>query len=366
MTMANDVFIPDNLAGGPAAIFQEQNIQTEALNEGIDGIGFGIVGIKGKEFYVRYHGRRATIVNAAGDVSKYFDFVILRKNPGKSHTWYEKGYNPGSDGSPDCVSTDGIAPDDASTKPQSELCDLCPRYEWKMQPNGRKGRACQDSLRLAVLPMPELMMSSLGEMVTEPILFRIPAASLKAFAEFGKVMTQRYGPRAPFCSYILRAQFKTGVDHPQFEYLLVDWLSADNSKLIVELRDSPTAYRILGQTPEGRSTVRAMTADATPVAPTTSRLPPQQSFAKEPQDVDDAATRLAEERAQRIAAVRQGQAQPAAAQPKLIDLQAEDITPPQKAAPPPPQQAAPLKPLADAAADMDALVAAMRPRPPGA
>jgi hypothetical protein len=345
--MSNDVIIPD-LEGGPAAIFQERNIPTEHLGEGIDAGGFNLVGINGKEFYVRYKGQRKVLVNADDSPAQYFNFVVLRQAPRTSHTWYERGYQPGSEERPDCVSTDGLAPDDNSKKPQSELCQLCPQHEWRQQPNGRDGRACTDSLRLAVFPMPKLMVAALGEPITEPILFRIPAASLRAFAELGDQMIKRYGGNSPISSYVVRVTFKKDVKHPQFEYRVERWLSAQEAEMMLELRESRLAYRILGMSPDGNSIVRRQNLI--------------QRAAPDAANIDASVeAKLAAEREARIAAARQA-AEPA---PKTIDLQAEEVVLPVQKPVQKPVQQTPI-PLDDAPADMDALVAAMRPRPPGA
>jgi hypothetical protein len=380
--MANDVFIPNDLKGGPAAIFKEQNIQTEELGAGIDGVGFSLIGFKGREFYIRHQGKRSTLLDETGRAARHFDFVILQKGAGKSHTWYKDAYVPGSDKSPDCVSTDGVAPDDSSPNPQSELCGLCPRYEWKLQRNGRKGRECQDSLRLAVLPMPSQIKLSIGEAITEPVLFRIPAASLKGFSDFGRAMQEKFGGNAPFCSYIMRVTFKEGIDHPQLEYRLLDWLSDDNSKLIIEMRNTTTAWRILGLTPEGNSLVRRQAVDVTPVVAQIAQAARGEPFHHQNQsgvtmvqvgEETQLAQQLAAERARRIEAVRAQAQKPVQGQlaaGAVLELRPDEFKQAfdgvegnqgNQSEPGPAQQ-----PVLDAAADMDALVAAMRPRPPGA
>ncbi len=334
--MTNDVTIPDDIEGGPAAIFKEQNIPTERLGEGIDSGGFNMVGIYGKTFYVRYKGKKATLLDltprtdgSEPPASQYFDFVVLRQSAGVSHTWYEHGYQQGSDAPPDCVSTDGIAPDDSSRKKQSDLCQICPQHEWKDQPSGRRGRACTDSKRLAILPMPKLIENVIGEQVSEPILFRIPAASLKGFAEFGDQMLKRFGGNSPISSYVMRVSFKKEAQFPQFEYRLLRWLKPHEAPDILELREDPLAYRILGTTPDGMSLVRR------------NELRPMQNQTAAPTAAQaqqsQTAKQYAAERAERIAKVRQ---------PETLELKAEK---------PPPSDAD----------DIDALVASMRPRPPG-
>lgn len=359
--MSNDVMIPDDIPGGPAAIFQEKNLPVERLGEGVDSGGFNLVGIHGKEFYVRYKGQRHTLVNPDAKpergmpqpVSQHFDFVVLRQGARTSHTWYKDPYKQGNDSAPDCVSTDGIAPDDSSRMKQSDLCQLCPQHEWKPQPNGRDGRACTDSLRLAILPMPRLMIAVLGEPITEPILFRIPAASLRGFSEFGDQMAKRFGGNSPICSYVMRVIFKQSVQHPQFEYRLVRWLSEDDAEMIFTLRDDPLAFRILGLTPEGNSLVRK-----TQIAHNPQMGQRQVNAVDVPQPMQTPIQdELAAARAARIAAIRQA--------PQQIEGMAEEVTiTPQGVPLDDVKTPAKPTPVTDAPDDIDALVAAMRPRPP--
>lgn len=363
--MSTDVTIPGDL-NAPSTYFRDHNVQTERLGDGIEGSGFAMVGVKGKEFYLRCRGKRYTLVNPPsnpptqydGKVAGYFDFVILRKAERKSHTYY-KDYESESKDKPICASTDGIAPDDSIppydpvTKlgKQADLCDLCPRHEWKKQDNGRDGRECRDNLRLAVLPMEPQMVALLGEPLHEATMLRVPAASLTALAALGDMMLQRW-PNSSYCDYILRITFKKGVEWPQFEYQVVRFLDAAECAFVHQVRETPAAYRILGLTPEGRSLVRAGNGELHAVVDSPRLVAPPQA---------EVAQKLAAEREQRIAAVRQGQ---------TIEHDAMEV---QQAQPVDgggvPGRTSPQEPVQqtvpDTAAEIDAMIASMRPKPPG-
>lgn len=376
--MSNDVIIPDDLQG-PSTYFRDHNIQTERLGDGLDGSGFTIIGVQGKEFYLKHKGKRYTLINPKsnpptpydGQAATYFDFVILRKAARKSHTYYE-AYKKGAEERPICQSTDGIAPDD-SVPPfdpvtgkgkQADLCDLCPRHEWKTQANGREGRECADNLRLAVLPMEPQMVALLGEPIHEACFLRIPAASLTALADLGDMMRKRFGPDTPYCNHILRITFKQKVEWPQFEYRVVRFLSNDECALVNEIRETPQAYRILGLTPEGQSLVRresvflASQAYIKPLSKVPAVIPgsvdvAMQQAALNQTDVSAMAEKLAAERAARIAAAR-GQT-----------IEGEIVKPPSQPVATPAQ--APVStPVPDTAAEIDAMIAEWRPKPPGA
>ena len=361
--MSNDVMIPDDLQG-PSTYFRDRNIQTERLGDGIDSPGLTMIGVQGKQFYLRYKGDIKTLINGPSnpptpydtEAAQWFDFVILRKGERRSHTFYKDGYKKGDHSPPTCFSTDGIAPDDDAKEKQADLCDLCPRHEWKKVANGRDGRECSDNLRLAVLPMEPQMVALLGEPIREACLFRIPAASLTALGELGDMMRKRFGPDIPYCNHIVRATFKKGVEWPQFEYRVIRFLDDDECAYINELRETPQAYRILGTTPDGKSLVRRgmvqLAIGPTAEAPKLGAPTPL-------------ADKMAADRAARIAAVRA---------PQQIETKAEEIQeatfldlvkPPVQPVATPAE--APVKAsVPQSSEDIDALVAAMRPKPPGA
>jgi hypothetical protein len=333
--MSNDLIIPE---GGPAAIFRAERQageDFEALAEGI-GSGYSVIGINGKEFYLRHRGQRYVLMNPDTPPKEqalpvqYFDFVILRKNALPSHTWYKDGYKANSKDPPQCVSTDGIAPDDGCSEPQSTVCQICPRHEWKDLKDGRRGRECADSMRLAILPMPRLVEFVLGAPIKEPCLFRVPAASMVGLATLGDQLGKRFGDGenplfAPLCSFVCRVTF-TSDKYPKFQYRVHRWLDETEAAGIMELRKDPTAFRILGQTPDGRSLVRRQAAQPGQLQQAIEQVPP-------------------------------GRPQVVPARQEVLDLQPvkiEDVIKPQ------------LHAVPDADADIDALVRAMRPKSPGA
>ena len=89
--MSNDVMIPDDLQG-PSTYFRDHNIQTERLGDGIDSPGLTMIGVQGKQFYLRYKGDIKTLINGPSnpptpydtEAAQWFDFVILRKGERRS------------------------------------------------------------------------------------------------------------------------------------------------------------------------------------------------------------------------------------------------------------------------------------------
>jgi hypothetical protein len=364
--MANEVIISEHLKGGPAAIFRQQRMEGEEfedLSEGI-GTGYSVIGLEGKGFYLKHRGTRHTITNPpdgsthSGKPAQYFDMIILRKNSLPSHTWYEKGYVAGSKEPPDCVSTDGVAPDDSSRKKQSDFCQTCKLYAWQDLPNGRRGRICTDSMRLAVLPLPYLIQNVLnGTTINEPCLFRVPAASMQGLARLGEELQKRglceQPGDAPLCSFVCRLGFQEQEKYPKLTYEVLDWLDDGQAAAIMELRKHPTTFRIMGQSPEGRSIVRMganqpgvlrqQIAEAPPGRPQIVPTQQQKYLELTPESV-----------VENIVTSKPVQAPTPVPQPAPAPA-------PAPASVPKPQLAS----VPDTDSQIDALIEAMRPRPPG-
>jgi hypothetical protein len=331
--MSNDLVVP-GLAGGPSKYFDKKPIEKEEIGSGIGvGLGYSVISTSGKQFKLHHQGEDYLLLADDGkSPAQTFDFVILRGGKFPSHTWYKQQYDAKRTAPPDCQSTDGVAPDDdvpdfdpkTGLGKQSDLCQTCPQHEWKMQKNGREGRACTDSLRLVVFPGSQNMIErAIGRRIDEPILFRIPAASMKGLIEFMKQVKARWPHLAPY-GYLTRAKMRQDVPHPQFTYVVADWLKDEVIAEMEQIREEPTAYRILGQAPDGSSLVRAA-ANINEVHHAVIGR------------VSDATTK------------------------QIVEAKAEEIEPQVPIDEAPVQQ---MKPIEDAPADMNALLAAMRPRPP--
>lgn len=149
--------------------------------------GFPVISIKGKVFAIVRDGERKVLPNPKDPDSPAtsIDVVLLKANKGTSKVFYAKGYSEGAEGvKPDCFSNDGSKPDPSSKEPQAKSCAVCPHNQWgsKIGENGSKGKACQDSVRVAV---------ATPNQVNEPYLLRVPPASIKALAEYGQMLAKR-------------------------------------------------------------------------------------------------------------------------------------------------------------------------------
>lgn len=166
------------------------NINVAELNSDLTahaGGGFPVISIKGKVFAVVRDGDRKVLPNPKDPDSPAtaIDVVLLKVNKGTSKVFYAKGYTEGSEGAkPDCFSSDGSKPDASIETPQSRTCATCKWNQWgsKIGENGGKGKACQDSVRMAI---------ATPNLVNDPYLLRVPPASIRALGEYGQSLAKR-------------------------------------------------------------------------------------------------------------------------------------------------------------------------------
>jgi len=209
--MANDMIaikassLPAHLRKKAKAV----NVFAAAVSAG----GYPVVSIKGKVFHVQ-RGDERTLVTKPGDddeAAGSLEVVILATNPNKSKVYYDGGYTEGSTDKPVCYSNDGIAPAADAEEPQSKKCAICPHNEWgsRISENGNKVKACTDSMRLAIAPAGQ---------INDPMLIRVPAASLKTLGSYGSQLAKRsVGPE----DVITKIGFDYSVAHPALTFKAV-------------------------------------------------------------------------------------------------------------------------------------------------
>lgn len=362
--MSQDVVIPDKFRNAPIpAALAHLSPQNESLTEGI-GSSYPVISFAGKRWSLRYKGQKRLITYPSvpgqrlptdGQPSNYIDVIILRKAPNKSKSYYPRNesgasFNPDDVDShkrPVCASMDGIVPDEGVEKKQSDTCALCPQNEWKMQPHGKMGRACQDRMRLAVIILPSMITPLFGAPIIEPMFLPIPPASLQGLSALGDEM-EKNGKH--FSHYITRIEF-LDKSWPQFRYLVADMVTDAQAPTVNKLREDPMAYRITGESggptqPPAQGQMRQVNSQAPPVtgAPV---MTPQEA-----------------ERAARIAAIRgQGadtvqeqkapQEAPRGFEPQMLELQAN----------PPAEPESSVSEVETSTPEIDDLIASMMPQP---
>lgn len=244
MSDNKQIVIPEGFGSkGVSPVFQNIPASND-LAEGIRG-GFGIVGFKGKTWSIKYQGNETILMrddkNDPGPRSS-IEVVIVKSSKSISKIYYVNGYVDGSTAPPDCWSTNGVNPDPASPKKQSNTCAGCPQNAWgsKVTEAGKQTKACGDSKRIAVTPLNDLR----NEVMGGPLLLRIPAATLKDLKLYGDTL-QSYG--YPYFAVATRISFDVNEAYPKFIFGPLRPLTDDEARIIVELQDSPQVTTMLNE-----------------------------------------------------------------------------------------------------------------------
>ena len=201
--------------------------------------GFPVISIKGKVFAVVRDGERKVLPNPKDPDSPAtaIDVVLLKANKGTSKVFYAKGYTEGGEAAkPDCFSNEGVKPDASVEKPQSKSCGTCPHNQWgsKIGDNGGKGKACQDSVRLAVATANQL---------NEPYLLRVPPASIRSLGDYGDMLKKR---GVGYNMVVTKIAFDMESPTPKLVFKPIGMLDDNGFKEVQEVVATETVKSILG------------------------------------------------------------------------------------------------------------------------
>lgn len=218
------------------------------------GTGFPVMSIKGKNFTVVRDGER-TVLTKDVDGEKIavpsIEVVLVKANKGTSKVFYMKGYQEGSEATkPDCFSNTGDRPDSSVAEPQAKSCALCPHNQWgsKIGDNGGKGKACQDSVRMAI---------ATADQINDPYLLRVPPASIKSLGEYGKMLAKR---GVGYNMVVTRIGFDMESPTPKLTFKPTGLLSDAGYAQVQEVAGSDVVLSILG----ADGIAAAAAAEATP------------------------------------------------------------------------------------------------------
>ncbi len=229
--------IPFTSSGLPAHIAARAKAKgNSALTSHVGNGGFPVLSIKGKVFtLVKQDERKIITRELDGEQvpAAALEVVIVAANPNLSKVWYKGGYEDGSNGKPDCFSNDGIKPDDSVETPQAKKCATCAKNVWGSGSNG-KGKACGDSRRVAI---------SSPDQINEPMLLRVPAASLKPLAEYGKKLDNR---GASFDGVVTKIKFDMEEATPKLVFVPVGFLDVNQLAAVDEAAASDKVQQIIG------------------------------------------------------------------------------------------------------------------------
>jgi|SRR5579883_3234400 len=241
LTLPSSFNVPNNLADRYGNL-------TENLGDGITS-GYGIIGYKGKVWSIRY-GSHEQILMREDESSPVFwiEVVIVKAASVVSRTYYENGYQEGSNSPPDCSSSNGIVPDSNAPNKQAVSCAVCPRNVLKVMPNGKPGKECANAKRLAVVPLHDLTNEAYGG----PMLLRVPGGSLVNLKTFGESM-KKYGFPL-YWTYGTKISFDPGESFPKFVFSPVRPLTNPELNIVDEFRANSNTQRIIAESDNSETT----------------------------------------------------------------------------------------------------------------
>jgi hypothetical protein len=168
--------------------------------------------------YISIRGKNFTYQGAALDDP--LKVVVI--DYGFENALYEGKWDPENPSPPVCFAmsktNDDLSPHEDSPKPQSDHCKECPHNQFGTADTG-KGKACKNSLRLALLSTSTKKFDAEFVGKTDTALIKLPPTSMKHFRGYLKKITE--GLQLPLFSVITALSFDeeeaTPVVIPQFE-----------------------------------------------------------------------------------------------------------------------------------------------------
>ena len=224
-----------------------KQVDISALNSDLTshaGGGFPVISIKGKVFAVVRDGDREIMMNPLDPESAAtsIDVVLLKANKGTSKVFYLKGYDKDtSEGQkPDCYSADGIEPAADAQNKQAKKCATCAHNQWGSrisEKGATKGKACSDTVRMAVAAAGQL---------NDPMLLRVPPASIKALGEYGQSLAKR---GVGYSMVVTKVSFDITAESPKLSFKPVGLLDDAGWQEVQSISTSDIVNSILGANP---------------------------------------------------------------------------------------------------------------------
>lgn len=104
------------------------------------------------------------------------------------HQYYVGEFNPEQAASPLCYAfgreAPTMEPHIMSAKKQSDVCASCEQFKWGSDPKGRKGKACKEVRRLALLDGSLIEKGVDAVLAGEVVFAKIPVTSVRAWASY--------------------------------------------------------------------------------------------------------------------------------------------------------------------------------------
>lgn len=199
---------------------------------------FPYLSIKGKRFAMVRNKEEETIMRPDDDETpaNAIEVVLVSTASNFSKVYYAEGYVEGSKDKPTCYSDDGVAPAPDVADKQAVKCMGCDHNAWGTGNNGR-GKACSDSLRLAI---------SFPDSLNDPMLLRVPPASLKGATEYAAFLSRK---GAPMEGLVTKIKFDPEEATPKLQFSAVRYLAEGQYKEVLEVAKAPITQQIVAAGP---------------------------------------------------------------------------------------------------------------------
>lgn len=222
------------------------NADLETGSEGIEG-AYSVMKYGGKVWSLSHRGQLYKFMRPDGDGPRgSIDAIFIRAGLNKAKTFYPPGFKEGSREKPICWSNDGAKPDMAvpPSQRQAPACAACPNnvFGSRMTDDGKQAKACGDHKRTAIVLDPQLVQSVLNMPLNEPIMLRIPAASLNDFSIFADSMKAQ---GFPIQSFVCKISFDPSKNFPKFKFEAIRPLTEQEGAIVMAFRDDPLSIRII-------------------------------------------------------------------------------------------------------------------------
>lgn len=232
------------LPAGVARLAAMATLETVNELSGGIGAGFPVISYKGKVWRIKEGGESTMHLDDEGNAMPQIEIVLLQANPALSKIYYDKGFVEGSTEPPRCFSTNSIAPDISVVEPINATCANCPKNAWgsKITEQGKKGKACQDSRRMAVAFAGDLLENGKD---CKKYLLRVPPASLNPLKDYAEKILAPRG--IPFFGMVTKIGFAPESAHPQFTFKAARFLNDEEADAVGTIRNSAEVKKILAE-----------------------------------------------------------------------------------------------------------------------
>jgi hypothetical protein len=182
---------------------------------------------------------------------------------------YDGPFDPNKIKSPVCFAIykndddEGVGPHENSLHPQNETCAGCPMNEWGSAGEGRRGKACKELRRIAVIPSDKL--ESIEDIRTaEMAMAKVPVTSKQNWSNYVHKVAATLS--MPYWAVMTKISVRPHIKN-QFEVLFDLSDPITDVEALTALRDKVATVEPLLMTPYSRATEEDEQAPAPPPPP---------------------------------------------------------------------------------------------------